>query len=362
MCAFGDHCQFLGLPLVDLHGSTGECVQQLRRIGSRSHKLAELRTTQAFPARCGEEHFAPLAHDVRRRGQALDSLVESQIQGISAGRRDYRVSRLPDIRQGRLAHEFHALCVSRNGLASEYRGDRPGLGQRHVHHEVVPREGGDLQQFAVQRVVGEGSLGGLGVPHVQRAVETLDRSLSREADRNQLASAGKSGHQVRLDESERDTQVGIDESPVDEGLRAPGGLAEEDLLVDLARPVRVNRMSTGHLRPDDLQQLVTRCFAMKSGRDEDLDFVRRDAASFQSPDYVREYRLVRCRTGDVADRDRGTPLALGQLFEGRASDRMPHGFRECCVLVREAGREPGPQDLGFQSVRQRHRSLASVEC
>ena len=86
--------------------------------------------------------------------------------------------------------------------------DRPGARspapKRHVHHEIVPRQAGNLQQFPVQRIVLYRALRRARITHKLRTVQDFDGFLRRQSGRDQLASAGKAQHQVRLNEAEGD--------------------------------------------------------------------------------------------------------------------------------------------------------------
>ena len=152
--------------------------------------------------------------------------------------------------------------MSSNRLSREHGRDRPRVGQRHVDHEVVAGHGCDLKQLAVQRIVGKRPLRCLGISHVERAVQALDRPLARQSYADQLAPARESSHQVGLDEPERDVQVCFEETLVNECLGRASGLTQEHLLLDLARPVRMHGMVFQDRFPDDLLQFLGSCLAM----------------------------------------------------------------------------------------------------
>ena len=122
--------------------------------------------------------------------------------------------------QHHLGNKFDAASVGRHQIAGEDAGDGPVARQGHIDHEIVPRHAGDLQQFAVQRIILDGAFHRARLAHELRAVQNLDSLLRRQAGGHQLPAARKAQHQVRFDEPQGDMQVGGNEAIVDVNRRA----------------------------------------------------------------------------------------------------------------------------------------------
>src|SRR4051794_15548641 len=78
----------------------------------------------------------------------------------------------------------------------------------------------------MEGIVCYGTFDGAWVAHESRAMEHLNGLLGREARGNEFPPAGEAEHQVRLNEPERDVQIGGYESLVDVD-RCPGGSVSE---------------------------------------------------------------------------------------------------------------------------------------
>jgi len=72
----------------------------------------------------------------------------------------------------------------------------------------------------MQGIIVDRALHGSRIPHVPGAVQHLDRLLGGQAGSDQLSSTRKSQHQVRLDETEGNVEVGGNETGVDMDGRA----------------------------------------------------------------------------------------------------------------------------------------------
>src|SRR5208337_1835597 len=150
--------------------------------------------------------------------------------------------------------------------------------QGYVHHEVVPRHAGDLQQFPVERVVLDRALDRPLVTHEPGAMQDFDRCLRCQSGRNELAAAGKSQHQMGFDEPHSDVQVGCEKALVDvyRSTRLSG--AEEPVLPKFARVVIDHTIVSGNKVPANLGDLRVRRWTMEPGGNQDCDGVARDAS------------------------------------------------------------------------------------
>ena len=317
------HRQLFRLPLIDGDGRACQFVQQVFPVQPAPHERGELRAADALAAGGGEQDCAAGFDDLSGRRDALDRLIERQIERISSRSGNHRVGGLVQGRQCGCAHEFDAAREGRFRITREDGGDAAITGQRHVDHEIVPGHGRDLTELAMQRVLGKRALHRIGVSHEQRAVEPLDRLLAGQADRDQLAPARKTGHQMRLDEPEGDVEVGFDKSPVRVDGRSRSGFSQISLFVLLLGAMGIDRVAGKDLGADDLVELALGRLTVESGGDEDADLRGGYPGPLEGADHDRQDGTVRSRASNVADGDRRRTLAGCHCLEWRASDRLP---------------------------------------
>ena len=79
------------------------------------------------------------------RGDALDGLVEGQVQRISSGAGDDDVSERAEVLERGLLQEANPGFVRGDRGSREDPGDLAGLGEGDVEDEVVPGHRGDLE-------------------------------------------------------------------------------------------------------------------------------------------------------------------------------------------------------------------------
>ena len=210
-------------------------------------------------------------------------------------------------------------------VAGKDGGNLAVSGQGDIDHEIVAGLGSDFDQLAVQGVVGERALDGVGVAHVERAVKTLDGGFAGEADRDQLAAPRKAGHQVRLDETESDVEVGFDKALVHVGVGGTAGLAQIRVLVEIAGAVRIDPIARPHLGTEDFLEFRVGRLAVQSGGDQYSDFGPGNAAAFERRGHVGQHLAVGGWAGDIANGDSGGSAAARQFLEIRAADRLANG-------------------------------------
>ena len=206
-------------------------------------------------------------------------------------------------------------------------------------------QGGDLQQFGVQRVVLNRAFHGVRIAHEARAVQCADRLLISQARGDQLASAREAGHQMLLDETESDAQAGIGEAAVDPDGRAARRCAQAAVVVLTAREVVLDAVLAGDLRAHDGGDFLGRCGTVQAGRNQDGDVLTGDAGALEALDERRQSELIRRRTGDVADRDGGAGTPARQFFQRRPGQGLIESpFDSRARVVQRSG------PAGFQEV------------
>ena len=92
-------------------------------------------------------------------------------------------------------------------LTGEDVGDGVVAVERHVQVEAHARQFGDRSHAIVDRIALGNAPRRLRVSDARRRVQLQHRLERRQAGRHHLRAAGKSGEEVRLDETRRDADV-----------------------------------------------------------------------------------------------------------------------------------------------------------
>ena len=162
------------------------------------------------------------------------------------------------------------------GVSGEHAGDGAIAGQGDVQHEIVARHARDFEEFAMQRVVLDGALDGARVAHEFRTVQHLDGFLRGQTGGDQFPAARVAEHEVRLDEAERDVEIGRDEAFVDVHRRAGTGDAEVAMGREIARIVVDDTKGRGDFLAADLANFAFGGGAVEAGGDQDGDLFPRE--------------------------------------------------------------------------------------
>ena len=256
----------LQLPLVDDDRRARNLVQELLRPRVAAQHRGELRRADPLGALAQQQNFSAGPDDVVRGVDALERLVEGEVERMSGGAGNGRVEELRHPRYRGRTNEVDSRGVGRLRRAGKDAADGALLRKRHVQQEVVARHAHHLQQLGVQRVTLDGSLVGQRLAHEARRVQHLDRLLGGQAGRDQLAPAGETQHPVRLDEAQRDVQIGIQEAPVDVDRRSAGSRAQRAMVGQRARIVVDDSIARGNLGAEDGVNLFGGRAAVQAGR------------------------------------------------------------------------------------------------
>ena len=119
-------------------------------------------------------------------------------------------------------------------------------------------------------------------------MQNLDGLLRGEARRDQLASARKAEHQVGLDESQRDVEVGGNEPLVDENGRSRCRVTQVAVLGEFARVVVHDAVLRRHPLPADLPNFRLRRGTVQAGGDQDGDALARNPRRLQPGEQWRQ--------------------------------------------------------------------------
>ncbi len=115
-------------------------------------------------------------------------------------------------------------------VAGHDRGDLPAAVQGDVDDEIAAGHPGDSGVLFVDRVAVENPAIGVGMFEQFRAVPALDGLERSDSWTDQLTATGVAGHQVGLDQTGGDLQVGTNVSGVDPSGDSAGGRADERVL------------------------------------------------------------------------------------------------------------------------------------
>ena len=192
--------------------------------------------------------------------------------------------------------------------------------ERHIHQKIVACQSGDFQEFPVQGVVLNRAFRRARVAHEARTVQDLDGLLCREAGSDELAPAGITQHQVRLNESQGDVEVGGDKSIVNVNRCSGRGLSQAAMLGKFTRVVIEHPVPGRNLFTADFANLRFRRRPVKAGGDQDGDALARKAGRLQSGQQRRKHFPVGRRPRNVANRDSGGAFAARHLAERGAPD------------------------------------------
>jgi len=221
-----DHGELLQLPLIDRYRSAPDAIQKLGVGYALAQHVRELPRTRAFRTGCHQQNRPARLHHMGSRGDAFDGLVKRKIERVSGSGGDRGIYRFIQHFEQHLGHEIDSAAVREPGMSGEYTGDRPIARQGNVQHEIMPRQARNFQQFPMQLVVFDRAFYGARIPHEFRTMQHPDGFLSSQTRSDQLPSARIAEHEMRLDETEGDVQIGAREPLVDIHRRARLGGSE----------------------------------------------------------------------------------------------------------------------------------------
>ena len=169
-----------------------------------------------------------------RGSDAFQDLVACEVERIAGSTGDDYVTKRGHRCQRSGPKEIDSGSMGGDGISGEDSGNFPMLSERHVEDEVVACHAGDLEQLRVQWILVDRAFGCHGLAHEAWGVDDLYGLLRGEPRRNQFASAGKAKHEVLLDETESDVEIGFDEAFIDIYRRAANGRAERLMIAERA--------------------------------------------------------------------------------------------------------------------------------
>src|SRR5207249_3459435 len=105
---------------------------------------AELGGARAFFAGRDQQNLAARLHDVRSGGDALNRLVEREVERIPGAGGDDGVHRLFQGFKHHFRHEGNTAAVRLDRTAGEHTGDVAVARERNIDHEIVSGHAGDL--------------------------------------------------------------------------------------------------------------------------------------------------------------------------------------------------------------------------
>ncbi len=248
-------------------------------------------------------------------------------------------------------------------LAEGDAGEIAVLVQNGVERVDLADPAHDLELLLVQRIAGEVALDRQRILHEPRRVKGAYGRVMGDAGSHHLASARPAGHEMRLDQAGRDTQVGLDEAPVDaDRRRARGGHAEVDMRRIVPREMILDTDIPKYpVVADQFGEFRTLVRPMQAGRDEYGDRVARNPGGHHDLDHRPQEQMVGNRTGDVADQDAGAPAPTREFIQRQAADRVVEGGKDCARLIRQLGERTLAYHGRLGRCGQRDRAMAAAE-
>ena len=318
---------------------------------------------EAVGAARGDDDGASGLDDLVGRAQALDRLVEVEVERVAGIRRDDDVEGAGDGDHGRALDEGAAGVVGPVEIAGEDAGHGLVAVEGHVEEERAAGLAGDLAHFLPDGVAVGDAPDGLGVPDHPGVVVAEDGALAGHARHDGLAAAGESGEEVGLDETGQDLEVAAHELGVDPGLVAFGGHADADLCGRIEGFVLDDAAALEDGIPHHRPELGLGVGPMRAQSVEERHFDAGDGVK-DFEDGPEEERMGR-RTGDVAEddadaRSRADDLPQGQRTHGRFEGR-PDGGRRVGQGRNEFRLDDGDVERTVEIERQARLSVGEVD-
>ena len=103
----------------------------------------------------------------------------------------------------------------------------------------------------------------------------------RDTRTNEFTSAGKAGHQVRLDQADRDLQISGHVTRVEPDRDTARGVSEVGVLGENLTVMVFDPVVLGNVSPDHLDQFIPFVRPVETGGDEDQDLFAGYALRFE---------------------------------------------------------------------------------
>ena len=193
-----------------------------------------------------------------------------------------------------------------------------------VEAVYVAEPADDLELLFVKRIADQVALNGERIFHETRGMEGADGFVVGDAGRDDLATAGPAGHEMRLDQAGGDAQIRFDEAAIELDRRsARRGDAEIDVIGVVARIVVLD--SNPRHDPGVAHQFgkfFANVWPMQAGRDQNDDAVERNARGDQGFDHRPQEEMVGHGPRDVANQNAGALAPTGEFSQRRGIDRL----------------------------------------
>src|SRR5579872_383853 len=276
--------QLLDLPCIrnkkaGLRDHLDKCLQ----IVGLEQRLLEIRTPYPLGA-LGRDHDGPAGLDSRHRADhSLDRLVERRVERIARAGSDHDVRgpRHRSLRRPRGMRDAGPPGLLQ--LSGEDRRDGVRAVQRHVDDHVWRRQLCNRQRLLMNGVAFHRSIRRQRRLEEARAVPVLDRLKRRQARHHQLSAAGVARHEVRLDQPDRNLQVGGAVAAVELYGHAVRRSAEVAMRGGIAAGVVKDPVAPGDFLPEHRDQLCPNVGSVRAGCDENSDPLARYAGRFDRP-------------------------------------------------------------------------------
>src|ERR1700722_8628685 len=114
-----DEGHFFQLPLVNLHRGVSDLVEKAFIAGKAGGLFGKLRGTYALGAFAQNQDSSSRLHDMLGGGEALDGLVEGQVQGDPGGAGDDRIGQSGELLERSGAQKLDSCSMGGHWIAGE---------------------------------------------------------------------------------------------------------------------------------------------------------------------------------------------------------------------------------------------------
>ena len=173
-------------------------------------------------------------------------------------------------------------------------------------------------------------------------------SFRCDSGNDQLASSRIAGHQMRLDEAERDPEIGIHEVVVNMNRRSAVCSSEIAMLPNGSRIIADNSVGSGNFGADNLIHFGRRGGSMQARCDQNCHSVPADSRSVKPIEQRRQRYGIRRRTRYVAHHDDDSLLAFGKVAKWRRRQRIVESLLQRAVRIGERLYIPALKDSAIR--------------
>ena len=305
----------------------------LDRVGAAQQFVERAAAGHPFAALRGEDQCAALLQHSGTGAHAFHTLVQIKIQRVAAVCGDDDVERLLDGLHRRFFDERAAGFVRLNNVAGKHVRDVALFVERDVEEKSRPGLERDVAQLLPKWVALGDAKRRLRVADVFRAVIAHHCFQAGATRHDALHASAEPGKKMRLDKPGDDSEIGLDDLPVEQRRRAVRRGS------DLHERLRVFRLVIEHaivgndFRREHGLQFLPRVGTVRAELVQQRDVVAWPAEMLKQP---RDDSVVRCRAGDVGKGDADFCVRRDAFKQRLAADRFLQRIEQGCLFIGQA--------------------------